>query len=184
MPRFSFPFWNSVLCFSTRLECVSFLSLNNLHVWAPNLQIFVFPSISERDLILSVCRRMPNTSTVPTKNTALTMLGFVSYLNTSCASDLSHSICYGSMAILGRAGIEKHRFLLFSSSPLVVIISLPLSFFSPYNFAVSDSLCHLAVNWLILPTDAVHHMANISVKWKQQTPPAPSGKWHFGKWNV
>lgn len=83
--------------------------------------------------------------------------------------------------LTGRSHSNPESFPLFSGSPLVVIIFLPLSFFFPLQFhCVSDSLCHPAINWLILPTDAVHHMANISVKWKQQTPPAPSGKWHFG----
>lgn len=54
----------------------------------------------------------------------------------------------------------------------------------PRRFAVSDFLCHLTVNWWILPAYAVQNMANISVKWEWQTPPAHPGKWLFRKWNA
>lgn len=51
--------------------------------------------------------------------------------------------------------------------------------------AVSDSLCHLTVELMTSgPADALSHIQLMSAKWMPKTPPAPSGKWHFGKWNV
>lgn len=67
------------------------------------------------------------------------------------------------------------------SVPFCVPLPTPPPHYSP---AVSDSLCHLSINWWFGPADALSHMANTSAKWMPKTPPAPSGKWHFGKWNV